>query len=475
MKLLFVGSESTPFSKTGGLGDVLGSLPKELVSMGHDVRVVLPKHGVTKGKYDDVMIPITSFYVPVGDKNEYAGIEKIELDGVCFYFVDNEYYFGYRDTLYGHYDDGERYGFFNNAVLEMLEQVDFYPDVINCNDWQSGLLPYILNKNYKQKPNYKDIKTVMTIHNIAYQGVFSKDLMKCLNVEYGSELEFENMINFLKCGINTADYVTTVSETYAEEILYDYFGFGMNHILNTRRDTLFGIVNGIDYDAFSPETDKSIFYNFKLYNYLKGKRENKKGLREYFDLEDNKKPIVGIVSRLTEAKGFDLIEMVMDELLSNDAIQLVVLGSGDGYIENYLTQLQNRFPNNVGVYIGYSDPMARKIYAGSDFFLMPSRFEPCGLAQLISLKYGTIPVVRRTGGLKDTIIPFNKYTLEGTGFGFDNYDANDMKNTLYFATEVYKDKKLWNPLVKKAMNQDFSWRKSATKYVALYNQLKGEQ
>lgn len=474
MKILFVGSESSPFSKTGGLGDVLGSLPKELVRMGHDVRVVLPKHGITKRKFDDKMIPLVDFTVPVGEKNEYAGIEKIDLDGVCYYFIDNEYYFGYRDTLYGHYDDGERYGFFNNAVLKMLKEVDFYPEVINCNDWQSGLLPYILNKNYKHLPKYKNIKTIMTIHNIAYQGVFGKDLMKYLNVEYGNELEFDNMINFLKCGINTADYVTTVSETYAEEILYDYFGFGMNTILNTRKDVLFGIVNGIDYDSFNPEIDPSIYYNYKLYNYLKGKRENKKGLREHFGLEHNKKPIIGIVSRLTEAKGFDLLELVLDELLSNNSIQLAVLGSGDGHIENYLETLRKRYPLDVGVYIGYSDPMARKIYAGSDFFLMPSRFEPCGLAQLISLKYGTVPIVRRTGGLKDTIIPFNKFTLEGTGFGFENYDANDMKHTIYFAVEVYNNKKLWNPLVKKAMNQDFSWHQSAKKYIKLYKQLKGE-
>jgi len=474
MKILFVGSESSPFSKTGGLGDVLGSLPKELVKMEHDVRVVLPKHGITKMNFNTLMEPVTNYKVPVGDKLEYAGIEKIVHEGVCYYFIDNEYYFGYRDTLYGHYDDGERYAFFNNAVLIMLEEIDFYPDVINCNDWQSGLIPYILHKNYKSKKKYKDIKTLMTIHNIAYQGVFSKDLLKYLNVEYGSELEYDNMINFLKCGINTADFVTTVSETYAEEILHDYFGYGMNNILNTRRETLFGIVNGIDYESFSPEFDKKIFFNFKPYNYLKGKALNKKGLRNYFDLEENKKPVVGVVSRLTEAKGFDLIQSVIEDLLIDNKIQLVILGSGDSNIEGYFEELRKRHPNNVGVYIGYSDSMARKIYAGSDFFLMPSRFEPCGLAQLISLKYGTIPIVRRTGGLKDTIIPYNKYTLEGNGFGFDDYNDQDMKNTISFATDIFKNKKLWNPLVKKAMLQDFSWRQSALKYVDLYRKLKGE-
>jgi len=474
MKILFVGSEASPFSKTGGLGDVLGALPKELIKLGVDARVVLPKHGVTKEKFQDQMIPVTSFKVPVGNKNEYAGVEKIELHGVIFYFIDNEYYFGYRDTLYGHYDDGERYGFFNNAVLMMLEELDYYPDVINCSDWPSGLIPYILNKNYKFKEKYKHIKTLMTIHNIAYQGVFTKDLIKYLNVEYGNELEYDNMINFLKCGINASDFVNTVSETYADEILYEYYGQGMNTILNTRKDTLFGIVNGIDYDSFNPEIDPKISFNYKPYNYLKGKRENKVSLQHYFDLSESNAPIVGIVSRLTEAKGFDLIKDVIDELLGSGQIQLVVLGSGDNYLEDYLNDLRRKYHDSVGVYIGYSDSLARKIYAGSDFFLMPSRFEPCGLAQLISLKYGTLPIVRRTGGLKDTIIPYNKYTLEGNGFGFDDYNDQDMKNTISFATDIFKNKKLWNPLVKKAMLQDFSWRQSALKYVDLYRKLKGE-
>lgn len=474
MKVLFVGSEATPFSKTGGLADVLGALPKELVKLGIDTRVVLPKHGVTKQKFHDQMTPICNFKVTVGNKQEYAGIEMIELDGVTFYFVDNEYYFGYRDTLYGHYDDGERYGFFDNAVLKMLEEMDYYPDIIHGNDWQTGLIPYILKQNYKDKPKYRNIKTIFTIHNIAYQGVYSKDLLPFLDVEFNPELEFENMINFMKCGINTADFITTVSETYAKEILYDFFGFGMSNILKTRNNELFGIINGIDYTDFNPKVDKKIGYNYSLYNYLKGKSENKAILRKELGMETNKLPIVGIVSRLANQKGFDLIEEVIEDYLKNNKMQLVLLGSGDEYIENYYKEMKKKYPKNIGVHIGYSDELARKVYAGSDMFLMPSKFEPCGLAQLISLKYGTLPIVRLTGGLKDSIIPFNQYTLEGNGFGFDNYNSKDMAAVIDLALDVYKDPKIWNMMVKRGMEQDFSWEQSALKYIDLYNKLKEE-
>ncbi|QMS85817.1 glycogen synthase GlgA [Candidatus Xianfuyuplasma coldseepsis] len=472
MKVLFVGSEATPFSKTGGLADVLGSLPKALTSLGVDARVVVPKHMWTKEKYHDLLEPVCHYRVVVGPKKEYAGIEKTVYDGVTFYFVDNEYYFGYRNTLYGHYDDGERYGFFNNAVLQMLAEIDFYPDIIHCNDWQSGLIPYLLQQKYRNKQKYASIKTIMTIHNIAYQGRFSKELMPYLDVEYSSALEFENVINFLKCGIVTADYVTTVSETYANEILYDYFGYGMHSVLRERTDRLRGIVNGVDYDVFNPKVDSKIFYNYSLYNYVKGKRTNKETLREYYQLARNKRPMIGMVSRLTEAKGFDLVMEVLEPLIANDEIQFVLLGSGDYAIEEYFNNLRLNYPEQVGVYIGYNDEMARKIYAGVDMFLMPSRFEPCGLAQLISLKYGTVPIVRKTGGLRDTIEIYNKYTGEGTGFGFENYDAGDMLYAINNALEVYGDQRSWKDLVKRCMEQDFSWEESAKKYITLYHDVK---
>lgn len=474
MKVLFVGSEATPFSKTGGLADVLGALPKELKTLGIDARVVLPKHKITKDKFQEQLTHLCSYRVKVNSKQEYAGIETMDYEGVTFYFIDNEYYFGYRDTLYGHYDDGERYGFFDNAVLKMLGEIDFYPDIIHCNDWQTGLIPYLYKQKYANKAKYKGIKTILTIHNIAYQGVFSKDLMEYLDVDYSSELEFDNNINFLKAGIQVADFITTVSENYAKEILFDYFGFGMQNVLQPRKDNLYGIVNGIDYSNFNPKVDKKISYNYSPYNYLKGKKANKDNLRAYFNLSKNSKPIIGMVSRLTEAKGFDLVKEVIEGLIHKNDIQFVLLGSGDAYLEDYYNSLAKKYPKDVGVYIGYSDEMARKIYAGVDMFLMPSRFEPCGLAQLISLKYGTIPVVRKTGGLKDTIEIYNKYTGTGTGFGFENYDSGDMLYAINNALEVYGDQREWKKLVKRAMEKDFSWLESAKKYQNLYLKLKEE-
>ncbi len=474
MKVLLVGSEATPFSKTGGLADVLGALPKELLSLGVEAKVVLPKHMWTKEKFNKVLEPVCNYRVTVGPKEEYAGIEQTVLDGVTFYFVDNEYYFGYRNSLYGHYDDGERYGFYCNAVLKMLEELDYFPDIIHCNDWQTGLIPYLYKMKYKNNPKYKGIKTILTIHNIAYQGRFSKDLMPYLDVDYSNDLEFDNVINFLKTGIQTSDFVTTVSENYANEILFDYFGYGMQNILRDRQDKLFGIVNGIDYTNFNPKLDKKIFKNYGLHNYLKGKSENKESLREYYDLERNDLPMIGVVSRLTEAKGFDLIMDIIEPLVANNEIQLVLLGSGDPDIENYFKNLRDRHPNQIGVYIGYSDEMARKIYAGVDMFLMPSRFEPCGLAQLISLKYGTVPIVRKTGGLRDTIEIYNKFTGEGTGFGFENYDSGDLLYSINNALEVYADVPSWKKIVRTGMQKDFSWQESAKKYIDLYTKLKGE-
>ena len=474
MKILFVGSEASPFSKTGGLADVLGSLPKELNKLGVDARVVLPKHLWTKEKFNDILKPVCKFRVPVGPKEEYAGIETTVLDGVTFYFIDNEYYFGYRNTLYGHYDDGERYGFFDNSVLKMLGEIGFYPDVIHTHDWQAGLIPYLYKKNYSDKDKYKGIKTVHTIHNIAYQGRFSKDLMPYLDVEYSNELEYDNLINFMKTALVTADYITTVSETYAKEILHDYFGYGMQNVLRDRKDTLFGIVNGVDYEVFNPKLDNKIAYNYSLYNYLKGKSENKNALRKYFGLEKNNRPMIGIVSRLANQKGFDLIGEIIEDIISKGDIQFVLLGSGDGEIEAFYKDLQSRYPKNVGVYIGYNDEMARKIYAGIDMFLMPSNFEPCGLAQIISLKYGTVPIVRKTGGLKDTIEIYNKFSGEGTGFGFENYDSEDLLFAINNAIEVYGDPISWKTLVKRGMQQDFSWEESAKKYIKLYKNLREE-
>ncbi len=318
------------------------------------------------------------------------------------------------------------------------------------------------------------MKTIFTIHNIAYQGVFSKHLLKYLNIDFGSKLEFNDNINFLKSGINSADYITTVSDTYSKEILYDYYGFGMSEILKSRQDTLFGIINGVDYENFNPKFDPNITYNYSPFNYVKGKRENKEALRKFFNLERNDLPIISMVTRLTEAKGFELIKEIIEDYISNNKFQFVLLGSGDSQIEEFYNYLRERYPENVGVYTGYSEALARKIYAGTDMFLMPSRFEPCGLAQLISLKYGSLPIVRKTGGLKDSIDPFNKYTKEGTGFSFENYDSVDLAHAIDAALEVYKDKTTWKLLVKRVMEKDFSWEQSARKYLDLYKKLKEE-
>jgi len=295
-----------------------------------------------------------------------------------------------------------------------------------------------------------------------------------LDVEYGHELEFDNMINFMKCGIVMSDKITTVSDTYAKEILYDYFGEGLSDILRMREQDLIGIVNGIDYDEFNPKEDKKIVYNYSLYNYLKGKSTNKEALREIFYLDNNKSPIVSMVSRITEAKGFDLVTSIIEDLLKQGNMQFVLLGSGDKHTEDYFHYLARTYPGKVGVYIGYSDELARKIYAGTDFFLMPSRFEPCGLAQLISLKYGTIPIVRKTGGLKDTIDSYNQFTKEGTGFAFEQYDALDLKDAIERGLAVYRDKNAWKELVRRAMQEDFSFDESAKKYLTLYESLKEE-
>ncbi len=473
MKVLFVAGEALPFSKTGGLGDVMGALPKELLRQGVDARVVVPKHKVTKDKFHDQMIPLTSFRVRVKDKEEYAGVEMIVLNGVTFYFIDNEYYFGYRDTLYGHYDDGERYGFFNNAVVRMLEELDYYPDVLHVNDWQGGLIPYILKTRHNYG-RYQDIKTIFTIHNIAYQGRFNKDLIDYLDLYMDSDLEFGNMINFLKAGVQVSDFVSTVSESYANELLHEYFAYDMEGIIRSRQDSLFGIVNGVDYEVFNPKTDKYLHKNYSLHNYLSGKKANRDYLIKYYQLEDNKLPIIGMVSRLTEAKGFDLIKEIIEEDIKNNKYMFVLLGSGDPDIENFYRYLREKYPTRVGTYIGYNEEMARKVYAGSDLFLMPSRFEPCGLSQIISLKYGTLPIVRKTGGLRDTIDVYNKFTGEGNGFGFENFTSNDLQHAINEALEAYKNKPVFKKMIRRAMNDDFSWERSASKYIELYNKLKGE-
>ncbi len=469
MKIMFIGSEATPFSKTGGLADVLGSLPYALHQMGHDITIVLPKHKVTKDKFEEKLTVEHTTTVPVKDKKEFVGYEILLHHGVKVVFVDNEYYFGYRENLYGDYDDGERYGYFSQAVVRYLKYIKGDIDILHLNDWQTGLIPYLLQCTKNSALNH--IKTVFTIHNIAYQGRFDKALMPYLNVPYSDILEFDDTLNFLKTGIVSADWITTVSKSYAEELTYAYFGYGMEDLLKERQNTFIGIMNGINYDEFSPNKDSYIAFNYGIHNYLKGKEKNRQALLKMFHIEAGGIPIIGIVSRLAEQKGFNLLRDIIEDYLEKDRLKLIVLGSGDDDLEGYFDHLKQRFHDHVGVYFGYHEKMARQIYAGADFFLMPSRYEPCGLSQLISLKYGTIPIIRQTGGLKDSIEPYNRYTHKGSGIGFLNFSKEDLKRALDEAVKLYQNQTAFKQVKKRGMQADFSWQQSALQYEKLYQKL----
>ncbi len=472
MKILFIGSEATPFVKTGGLADVLGSLPKAMEKRGHEIALILPKHKAIKEKYQEKLILEHTTKVPIAKKKEFVGIESMRHEGMTIYFIDNEYYFGYRPNLYGDYDDGERYGYFSHAVIALIKHLNYDVDILHLHDWQTGLIPYIMKVSKEKR--LRHIHTVFTIHNIAYQGIFDKQLMPYLSVPFSEEIEYDGMINFLKSGIVTADYVTTVSPAYAEEIQYAYFGYGMEGILKDRKDTLKGIMNGINYEDFNPKTDPLIHKNYHLHNYLKGKEANKQALMKMFHLENETLPVFGIVSRLTEQKGFTLLKGIIELLLKAKKLQLIVLGSGDKDLQHYFESLRRAYPELVGLYFGYSEKIARNIYAGADFFLMPSRFEPCGLSQLIALKYGTLPVVRQTGGLKDSVEPYNKFTNSGTGLGFLNFSSEDLARTLDAALALFNNKRNFNQVRRRGMQEDFSWEASAKIYEELYQSLGGE-
>ncbi len=466
MKVLICAAEGLPFSKTGGLADVIGALPNALSEEGVVVDVVLPLYKKTKDKFIDSMELISTSSVYIDHKDTYVGYYKLTKDNYNVYFVDNDYYFGYREGLYGYDDEVLRFGFFNKAIIHLMEQLNNDYDLVHLNDWQTGLLPHYLKKHH----TLYNTKILYTIHNIQYQGNFDLDRLNDLHDEFDSCLEFDGRLNFMKTAIVLSDYVSTVSNTYAKEILDPYFGYGMNYVLQDKQDRLTGIVNGIDYSVFSPKVDDVIEKKFTLRNYKVGKNANIKALKKEFHLEDNDRPVFGVVSRLTDQKGFNLLQEVIEPFLHQD-IQLVILGSGDQYYEDYFNYLQSKYPTQVGVYIGYSDDIARKVYAGSDFFLMPSRFEPCGLSQLIALKYGSIPVVHKTGGLKDTIEIYNKYEKTGFGFGFDQFSSYELQQAITKGLQVYNNKTAWYKVVREALNQDFSWKQSALKYISLYKEI----
>jgi starch synthase len=475
LKILFVAAEVAPFAKTGGLADVAGSLPQALVMLGHDVRVVMPKYQIIKGEF----ATLTDFPVAIGDRRETtilrqgtvnAAGEKGDIN-VPVYFVDNYHYFD-RDGIYGYQDEVERFAFFSKAVLEMLPHIDFQPDVIHCNDWQTGPISLLLKEQYRVKPFYNNMVTIYTIHNLQYQGNFEHYALQLLEIgeEYYTPegIEFYNMVSFTKCGLIYADLINTVSHTYAQEIQTAEFGERLDGLLRQRSSDLYGIVNGINNQEYDPQRDKNISSNFGPQN-PEGKLPNKHAIQRELGLPEKNVPVIGLISRLVDQKGLDLIAVGMDQLLTKD-VQFIVLGSGESYYEQLFLETRRRFPDKLAVSIGFNARLAQLIYAGCDLFLMPSRFEPCGLGQLIALRYGTIPVVRSTGGLADTIQEFNPATLEGNGFTFKAYNQEAMLEAIDRAVKLYTcNQELWKSLTIKALSADYSWSRSAQAYVELYN------
>lgn len=476
MKVLFVASESDPFIKTGGLGDVAGALPKYLNKIGLDVRVVIPKYKNIKPEFKDKLNFIKWFMVPVGWRNQYCGIFDYEVEGVKYYFIDNEQYF-LRDALYGYFDDGERFAYFDRAVLNMLKEIDWKPDIIHCNDWQTAMIPVLYKLQYQQDPFYHNIKTIYSIHNLLFQGNYNPEVLGDLfglsdeNYRNGL-LELYGAASFMKGGINFSHKVSTVSNTYALEIQTPQYGEKLEGLLSSRNQDLVGIVNGIDYKVYDPEKDELIYKNYGV-DSIEDKKENKVSLQKNLGLPIKADtPMIGLVSRLTSQKGMDLIIYIIDRILQQD-VQIVILGTGDKAYEEHLKYLEARHRDKISANIKFDDSLAHKIYAASDLFLMPSLFEPCGLGQLIALRYGAIPIVRETGGLKDTVKPYNQYTGEGNGFSFSNYHGDELLSVLQMALNYYKHKQIWNSIVLQAMTSDNSWEKSANSYKKMYEELIG--
>lgn len=472
MKVLFAAAEAHPFIKTGGLADVIGALPKALKAAGVDVRVILPKYRGILEKFTSKMEHLTEVYVPIGWRNQYCGIEQMVYDGIPVYFIDNEYYFG-RDGIYGYMDDGERFAFYNRAVLECLPAIDFQPDVLHCHDWHAAVIPMLLQGHYRHNPFYSEMRSVFTIHNLLYQGVFPYEVLGellGLDSSYFGGVEYYGNVNFLKGGIVYSDRVTTVSPTYSEEIRTPYYGYGLDGLLNARADVLSGIVNGIDTKSYNPATDTSLGTRYR--SNLAKKTENKLALQEELGLPvDANIPMVAMVTRLVDSKGLDLLTRVLDELLYNDDIQFVLLGTGDESYERWFKEAAWRYPTKLSSQILFNDALSRKIYASSDIFLMPSKFEPCGISQLLALRYGSIPVVRETGGLNDTVQAYNEESGEGNGFTFSNYNAHDMMFALRRAISLYKQPEHWKKITKNAFAGDYSWNVSAQQYIDIYNEI----
>lgn len=474
MKILYASSEAVPFIKTGGLADVAGSLPLALKNSDAEVRVVLPLYSKIKEKHYKELKKIDEFYVDLGWRSQYAGIYEYNLENVIYYFIDNEYYFD-RDNIYGEWDDGERFIFFSKSIALLPKILKFKPNIIHANDWHTGLVPLYVKDFSKGDPFYKDIKTVYTIHNLKYQGVFPPGILEDvagLSIEYFTEegVKFYDNVNFMKAGIVYSDALTTVSESYAEEIKYSFFGEDLEGIIKKHENKLSGIVNGIDYTKFNPSTDSNIAKNYSK-NTIDKKYENKTALQKLYGLPVKKDvPLIAMVTRLVSMKGLDLVTHVLDELLGED-VQFVMLGTGDKEYEDIFNHFEKKYPNKLASRIYFNEKESLQIYAGADMFLMPSMKEPCGISQLISMRYGTIPIVREVGGLKDTVIPYNKYSSEGNGFSFANFNAHELLFAIKRALDVYSDPVKWKKLILNAMDSKNDWQKSSNEYIKIYKKL----
>lgn len=471
-KILFVGSEGVPFAKSGGLADVMGALPKAVVSEAYSVSVIMPLYKSVESAYRDELEFVGQIEVPLAWRRQYAGLYRCVRNKITYYFIDNKRYFE-RDSFYGYYDDGERFAYFSKAVLQCLPLLDEFPDIIHCNDWQTALIPVYLKAAFVKTPQYDKIRTVFTIHNIEYQGKFDSYILGDvvgLEETHRSLLSFDGALNYMKGAIVSCDALTTVSPSYAEEITYPFYGRRLESIIKENEYKLYGIRNGIDTEIFDPATDPDLEVNYDV-DTIDKKAINKLALQKQLGLELRREvPIIGMVTRMADHKGLDLVMSIFDELVSKD-IQFVILGTGEARYENFFKTKANQYPQKVVAVMAFSGSLANRIYAGSDMFLMPSISEPCGLSQMIALRYGTIPVVRQTGGLADSVFSFSPVTKEGNGITFATVNAHDMLWAINRGLEYYSSKELWGKLMENALNSENSWEEPAKKYKEIYREL----
>lgn len=475
MKILFASAEAYPFSKTGGLADMAYFLPKAIKNKGHDIKIITPYYR-DLANHHDKMTELTRFSVKLGGIETIVILFGLVHENIDYIFVQNMHYFE-RDLLYGYSDDAERFACFSYAILESMRKINFYPDILHINDWQTGMVPFLLDTHYRhQNENYFKIHTLYSIHNLEYQGVFDPFVSRFFNVEFDYTYMHFDRVNFMKAAIERATMINTVSPTYRNEVMTSEFGFTLDGALKKREKDFVGILNGIDTELYNPNTDDLIYEKYNGVTFKKGKAENKKQLLQRFNLTyDENIPLVSYIGRLATQKGINLMSKVLEEVIQYTDAKFVFLGSGNDSYEEFFRYLANKYPDRVAAYIGFSEELAHKLYAATDIFMMPSRFEPCGLGQMIAMRYGALPLVRETGGLKDTVEPYNKYTDEGTGFTFANYDSYEFKEKLFEAIKLFEDNpKVWNILTRQALKKDYSLDRMALEYEEVYKKILGE-